>query len=405
MIRVITFIIIILILIFSRNHEVLSQTPEVNDFYFSGINKPFLLSNHPLGMFVSRIDHNFNIRPPKKVQINIGIHNGNVWQPLVKAYKPLEPSTRALMEKYVWYSREAYFDASTMPSDSLQYHADAVIRAFPADIRFRLSDHHELSFRIRSYLITRGEIPFSTITSDQFLEWFHSNIAGGEDPFARKYYGYYKANISYIDEDGESINLKSGDFLVPGIETHYYYYPDFNVTGTGGFFMNFGIHAGTNISRYNHTIDLGISSSTMKRFNFQNQRNLTLGFGLGFLKPGILQYGNRVNIFNNDFLYSLEGEVAYLKKIKDDTYYTVGLNYYYQNPYNRRKDFKYIVLTGDRITTHWHYAMTHLYTSLQSWSLIFSYSRKRTILVYIREDLKVNNAPDIQTGIEIQIPF
>lgn len=364
-----------------------------------------MLSNHPLGIFISRTDHNFNIRPPQKVQINFGIHNGNVWQPLVKAYKPLEPSTRALMEKYIWYSREAYFDASTMPSDSLQYHADAVIRAFPADIRFRLSDHHELSFRIRSYLITRGEIPFSTITSDQFLEWVHSNIAGGEDPFARKYYGYNKANINYTDEDGESMELKSGDFLVPGIEIHYYYYPHFNMTGTRNFFMNFGVHAGANISRYNRSVDLGISTSVLKKISLQNHQNLTFGFGLGSSKPGILHFGDYVKIINNTLLFSFEGEIAYDKQVKEDSYISVGLNYYFQNPYDKKKEFKYIVLSGNRVTTHWHYAMTHLYTSIQSWSLIFSYTRKRTFLIYIREDLKVNNAPDIQTGLEIQIPF
>ncbi len=405
MTRAIIFAILILTLIFKRNQEVLSQSQEVNDFYFSGISKPYLLSNHPLGMFISRIDHNFNIHPPEKVQLHIGIHNGNVWQPLVHAYIPLEQSTRTMMEKYIWYSREAYFDASTMPSDSLQYHADAVIRAFPADIRFRLSERHELSLRIRSFLITRGEIPFSTITSDRFLEWFHSNIAGGEDPFARKYYGYNKANISYTDEDGESMELKSGDFLLPGIETHYYFYPQFNMANAANFFMNFGVHTGINFSRYNHSIDLGISSAAMKNFSFQNRQRLTLGFGFGLLKQGILTYGDRVDMINNNFLYSFEGEITFLKQIKEDAYYSIGLNYYYQNPYKRREEFKYIVLTGNRVTTHWHYAMTHLYTSLQSWSLIFSYTRERTILVYIREDLKVNNAPDIQTGIEIQFPF
>ncbi|KPK83006.1 MAG: hypothetical protein AMS27_13405 [Bacteroides sp. SM23_62_1] len=398
--RIIIFTISILLL-----QEVLSQSQESGNLYFTGITKPYLVSNHPLGLFITRIDHNFNIHPPKKIQLNIGIHNGNVWQPLVKAYKPLEPSVRTLMEQYIWYSREGVFDKSVMSSDSLQYHADAVIRAFPVDIRFRLSDNHELAFRIRSFVVTRGEIPFSTITSDGFLEWFHSNIAGGEDPFARKYYGFNKADIRYVDKNGESIKLGEGDFLVPGIEVHYYYYPHFNTTGDRGFFMNAGVHTGTNISRYNRTIDLGISSSAMKTFSFQDQRNLTLGFGVGLMRQGILQYGEHVNIFSNGFIYSLEGEVAYCWKIKEDSHYSIGLNYYFQNPYNKREEFDYIVLTGDRITTHWHYAFTHLYTSLQSWSLIFSYSRKRTFLLYVREDFKVNNAPDIQTGIEVQIPF
>lgn len=405
MTKVITFTIIFLILLLNKNHEVLSQSQQEEVLYFTGINKPYLISNHPLGIFILRIDHNFNIQPPNKIQIHIGIHNGNVWQPYVKAYKPLEPATQAFMEEFIWYNRETNFDAKTMPSDSIAYHADAVIRAIPADLRIRLTNHHEINLRIRSFLITRGKIPFSTITSDHFLEWFHSNIAGGEDPFARKYYGYNKADISYTDEESESINLKSGDFLIPGIEAHYYYYPDFNFTGKKRFYMNFGIHAGGNISKYNRSFDLGISSSVLKEIHLQNHQNLKIGFGLGFLKQGILKYGNHVNIINNNFLYSFEGEIAYYKQVSEDSYYSVGLNYYFQNPYNRKEEFNYIVLTGNRVTTHWHYAVTHLYTSLQSWSLIFCYSRKRTILAYIREDFKVNNAPDIQTGVEVQFPF
>ena len=405
MIRIVTFTILFLVLLLNKNYEGLSQSNEERDFSFTGIHKPYLLSNHPLGMLISRIDYNFSIQPPKKIQINIGIHNGNVWQPLVKAYKPREPLTRAYMEKFIWYDREANFDLQTMPSDSIQYHADAVIRAFPADLRFRLADHHEINFRIRSFLITPGKMPFSTFTSDQLLEWFHSNIAGGEDPFARKYYGYNKADITYIDEHGESIKLKAGNFLIPGMELHYYYYPDINLTGIKEFYMNFGTHAGANISRHNRSVDLGLSASALKKISLYDHQNLIFGFGLGFLKQGVLKYGDHVHIMNNHFLYSFEGEITFRKWINEDSHYSFGLNYHYQNPYNRKEEFKYIVLTGNRVTTHWHYAMTHLYTSLQSWSLIFSYSGKRTFLVYFSEDLKVNNAPDIQTGIEIRIPL
>jgi len=405
MIRNLTFIILFLILLLLSNHEGMSQPHKESDFYFTGINKPCLLSNHPLGLLISRTDHNFNIQPPLKIQINIGILNGNVWQPLVKAYKPRKPSDRTFMEKFIWYDREANFDPQTMPSDSIQYHADAVIRAFPAGLRFRLADRHEINFRIRSFLITHGQMPFSTFTNDRFLEWFHSNIAGGEDPFARKYYGYNKADITYIDENGESIELQAGNFLVPGIEFHYYFYPDINLTYIKEFYMNFGTHTGANISRYNRSVDLGLSASALKKISLHDHQDLIFGFSLGFLKQGMLKYGNRVHIINNHFLYSFEGEITFRKLINEDSHYSFGLNYHYQNPYNNKEEFKYIVLTGKRITTHWHYAMTHLYTSLQSWSLIFSYSGKRTFLVYFSEDFKVNNAPDIQTGIEIQIPF
>ena len=77
---------------------------------------------------------------------------------------------------------------------------DAVIKEFRIGINFPIAKRHELSITLRSYLITKGKYPFSFFTSDENVEWFHSNIAGGEDPYGRRYYGLNQVNLNMLTE-------------------------------------------------------------------------------------------------------------------------------------------------------------------------------------------------------------
>ncbi|MBN2237723.1 MAG: hypothetical protein JW729_09185, partial [Bacteroidales bacterium] len=84
----------------------------------------------------------------------------------------------------------------------------------------------------------------------------------------------------------------------------------------------------------------------------------------------------------------------------------IALNYRHQSPYQNPNDLVGIVLAGERISSHWHYAISHLYVSNTVWNLVFSYATAYySLSLYASEDIKVNNAPDIQTGIQISIPL
>ncbi len=362
-----------------------------------------LLSTHPLGIFISRIDQNFQICPPKHIMIQFSIGNGNVWLPLVKAYRPEDPKVRDYMEKIIWHERWDKFNLQEMPSDSVQFEADGVIRMLKANIRFRISEKHELGMTIRSILFTKGKFPFSILTNDQIIESFHSGIAGGNDPFARKYYGYDKANLKYIDENGKSIELKNGDYMVPGVEAHYYYYPEFNCIRN--LYFNVGAHLGANISRYNPSLDFGLSTSALKIFTVSAKTDLCLGIGVNALRQHLIETGEIVSFSNQKYIFGAEGQFEYIKRLKDEKCITIAINYSIQRAYNDSKENNYQVLTGERISTHWHYALSHLYRPLETWNLIFSYSKKYSFSLYIKEDFNVNNAPDVQTGLNLQIPI
>lgn len=368
--------------------------------------KPNTLSTHPLGINVSRINHDFKVRSPEKYSFSFEISSGNVFLPYVKSYELTNPTDQKIAESIPWHNREFQFNLNEVPSKTREFIADGVIRSYNFTFNLPLNTNHELSFGLRAYSLDNGKYPISLVTSDESIEWFHSNIAGGEDPFSRRYYGLNKAGISYRDENNNLLKINDGDFKISGIQVNYFYYPKLEINKTHNVYFNFGSHLGINTTRYNPVADIGVSSSVIKKIVFQDKNILTLGLSSGALRQRFIEFGNRVNFNNRIFLYSLEGLVNYKKKLKSNNYISYGINYSFQTSYNKKKEFDHIVLTGKRIKTHWQQTFYHLYQNLQGWNAIFTYSTKQfSYFIYLREDVKLDNSPDLQSGIGVKMSF
>ena len=372
----------------------------------SDIIKSNLLSNHPLGMYISRINHNFKIRSPEKYSFSLDVSSGNVMLPYVKSYELTNPIDREFAKSFPWHDREFQFDLNNVPAKTKEFIADGIIRSYKFTFTLPISVNHELSFCIRSYSLDKGKYPFSILTSDESIEWFHSNIAGGEDPFSRRYYGLNQAKISYEDENKNLIKMNNGDFRIPGFELNYFYYPILDINKKHKIYLNFGTHLGVNISKYNPVADIGISSTVVKKIIIKDKNILTFGISAGTLRQRFIQFGDRVNISNQTFLHSFEGLIDYKRKLRNNNYISYGINYAFQTSYNKKNDFDHIILTGERVKTHWQKTLFHLYQNLEGWNFIFTYSVKQfSYFVYLREDLKLDNAPDLQTGFGVKISF
>lgn len=366
--------------------------------------KPNMLSNHPLGIFISRINHNFKIRAAEKSSFSVDISSGNVMLPYVKSYQLTNPVDQLLAESVPWHIREFMFDLDKVPAKTKEFIADGVIRSYRFTFTLPISVHHELSFSLRSYSLDKGKYPFSILTSDASIEWFHSNIAGGEDPFSRRHYGFDQATIAYKDENNKTITIRNGDFIIPGVELTYFYYPKLNMNEKHKLYLNFGTHIGINTSRYNPVMDFGISSSAIKKIIVRNKNVLSVGVSSGALRQRLLEYGSRVNFSNQNYLCSIEGLVDYKKKLRNNNSISWGINYAFQNSYSKKGDYKHTVFTGERIKTHWQQTLYHTFKDLEGWNFICTYSVKQiSYFVYLREDIKLDNAPDLQAGFGIKL--
>lgn len=382
-----------------------------NDIQYTKSNSIQILSpkingNHPLGIYLMRLESEFRTQPIAKKRLNIQLSSANVWEPLVTAYKPLLESDREILDQIRWHEREFSFDYLSIPTEKLQLHADAVIKGLHLSYLTPLTGNQEIEINLRSYLFTNGKIPFAFLSSDKFIESFHSNIAGGEDPFARKYYGMDKTEIRYVDEKGKSIQKQRNDFVIPGIEMHYRYFIPSKFLNAQNFYINLGAHLGINTSTYNPSSDFGVSSVFIKQIKLNQDRILQLATGNSFTIPHFVKWREMVNITNQKLIFTIDWQLSYqvLKSTQKKLEWAV--NYHHQSPYQNPKGLMGIVLSGERISSHWHYALSHLYENLTVWSFIFNYATPTyAISFYLSEDIKVNNAPDIQTGVQLSFPF
>ncbi|WP_242202581.1 hypothetical protein [Aestuariivivens insulae] len=376
----------------------------------NGIDKPNILATHHFGIFSSRIEQNFKISPPNTSTFSFNYSSGNNFHPFVEAYFPKNPEVRKQLSQVIWYNRSFNFvDQETTPADYMNIVIDAVIKEFRVNYNLPINKHHELGISLRSYLITKGKYPFSFFTNDEFIEWFHSNIWGGKDPYGRRYYGLNQINFEYTDRNGNTLKLNQNDFFISGLELSHYYYPSLLRSPTKQLYFNLGSHLGINTSQYNPSLDIGISVSGIKKIRFKNSNEFNIGIGTSVLRKNLINFKDEpIELGNNPFLATIESDLEFTTYTKKKNYHAFSVNYHIQSRYNKLKETDYYKLLGkwQEINGGWQHGVEKLYRALSDWTFIYTYGRpKLKLSLYFKEDLLVNNAPDFQTGIGLQVPI
>jgi len=375
----------------------------------NGIDKPSLLPIHHFGMFSSRINQNFKIHPPKKSILNFSLASANTFHPFVEMYLPKDEMTRNKLRNQTWFNRNFFINQQATPAAYENIIIDAVFKNIRLDFNTKIAKNHELGITLRSYLVTKGKYPFSILTSDEFLEFFHSNVAGGEDPFGRKYYGFNQVNVKYTDRKGRVLELKQNDFIFAGIELNHFYYSDFKFLKERNIYFNFGSHLGLNTSKFNPSIDLGFSGNIIKEWKLKNTNEIRFAFGSAILRKNAIDFdSNSVILGNNKFLGSLEAMFEFTKYTRKGNYHSVSVNYQMQTPFSNDDEANYYQLVGkwQEIHSGWQNGFEKLYDYQSAWSWMYTYGRENyNFSVYVKEDLALNNSPDLQIGFSVKIPF
>lgn len=362
------------------------------------------LSTHPFGVFISRINSNFQLKAIKKLRFSIDISSGNVWLPKAKLFIPKTSADQERMKNSLWHKRIYEYDTLTQPYDYSTFHADGIIRRYQINADLPLTAKSQLRLSMRLNSLDQGNEPFSLLTSDEFIEWFHSNIAGGEDPFGRKRYGLNKALIDYQDLNGNKMVIKNGDANLSGFNIDYHYFPSNSFLENHLIFTNWSTNFGFNTSPFNSSIDLGISGAIIKQFLLKNKNQIRVGGNIGLLRPNVLVLKKTVTLSDQSSIISNEFFLEYIHRINASKYFSIATTYFTQNSYLSTENESYYIYHGDRATSNWHYTMTHLYRRTSAHSLVFTYGFSNySFWAYAREDLHVDNAPDTQVGIGLSI--
>ena len=372
-------------------------------FIKDNITKPSILSTHTLGIHFYRLQGHFNSKTPESKTLSLSLESGNVWTPNIKVYIPKNEADRAVIRALKWDQAHTAFDENTIEKDSFSTKNDGVIKGLRGKINFKLAEKHELQIGFRAFLLTKGKLPFTIITGDKFIEGFHSNLAGGEDPFDRKVFGLEQAGIEYTDRNGNNLKVDNGNIFATGIESAYYYYPD--ILKNKQFAVNFGVHLGLNLSKNNSSLDFGLSSNALKTFVLNNRSNFNFGINLGVLRKAMVNFKRDNPQFGtNSFIANSETALEYSLKSKKSSIHTIGVIFYVQTSLNKKDELQYIIPIRDpQAFNSWGHGATNLYKNNDYWSLIYSYTKKNvTLSLYLLQDFRIINIPDIQTGVGIQ---
>ena len=366
---------------------------------------PSMIPLHPLGIFGMGAVNNFRENPVSKTYISFGISNGNIWLPAIDTYKPTDPSTQKQMSAYSWYYRKDIYNIDTMLAKKTSFSGDGVIQEYRLNILTAIQKHHEVHVTIKAYRLS-GKALLSFVSNDKTIEVFHA-LFNINDPYKRSLHQYDSAGIKYIDEKGKSLIVNDGDVFVPGTEFSYFYFPSMHSKYLKS---NIGVYSGLNFSKYNAGIDFGLSATLLATKKLTQRSKIAVGIGANCIMKKIIPFTTGVLINNKLPLYGGELQALYSCITRQaKSMHSFGINWYYQSAFfsgnSRIKNYGDLVFVGNRNFREWALTSAHLYENFQDVRFFNSFTKWFTFTYYLTEDFKLNNAPDIQTGINLAIPI
>lgn len=403
MVRFVWLIGILLISVFTYAQPKIS----IDSLLSFPIIRPNVLPVHPLANLSTRLLGNFKYSPGP-IDVNVTLSNGNVWLPETFIFYPINPTDIDSLMQMPWHYRKP----DDIASENEVLKADGVFRTLNISLQLPVAKHHEFGINLRSLYLEQGKKPYCFLNNDASIEYFHSHIYGGEDPFARKVYGLDKAELYYRQIDGDRFQMANHDFLIAGITLSHYYYPDFNFLSNSNAGLNLGQVLGINTTSFNPSLDYGLTINAIKSFNLTAKKLMNLSISSSMFYHQLIKFASASHVYEQNINWMAEGNLEYkwITKRKNRLH-SIALDFFIQSSYKRgyrgkdkHHEFHYngVIISGKRYTSLWHTTATQLMEPLQSWSFIYSYCLKNTVIsIYLQEDLKVNNAPDTQTGIGV----
>ena len=355
---------------------------------------PYFLSNHPLTIFFSRINHQFNCQPELRRTFQFTWSRGNVWLPFAQAKLANQSEDQQALSSKVWHERNYMFSQRNIDDfETRTLEADGLFSTYYFQWREPINGYIDVGLNFRFGSLSAGSVPYSLLTSDSFIEWFHSNVIGGEDPFGRKTRPYDLAELYYEDEEGNTLYLRDNDFFLGELSADWnLYLPRI----LGGMVPSVTLNTGISRLRSTYLFNPGISGTLIKR-HYVDLNYWETGLSSGVLFPALFQE-LPVEINNNRYIASLAVNLVYAIQLEQSSW-ILGVNYHLQSALMKAKEKEYYVIESLGISSHGHYAMSHLHRPLQGWSFALTYKRgKAAISAFLREDALVDNAPDVQVG-------
>ena len=135
------------------------------------------------------------------------------------------------------------------------------------------------------------------------------------------------------------MNLTKNQFIFGGIEVNHHYYS--SLWNEKNIFINFGSHLGINTSKYNQSLDAGVSANIHKKWVSNNKNEFRFGAGFAGLRKGFVNFQDNVDFGNNLYMGSGEVNLEFTKYTQKGNYHSFAFNYQFQTRYNKLEETDY----------------------------------------------------------------
>lgn len=351
---------------------------------------------HPLQGFNGRVNSFLPLSSTKKVAFNFSLSNSNIWAPPAWALIPKNKAGADYLAQFPWHKRDSVYQAMPQQHDSIFFSADGIARNFQLSSNIKLAPKLMLHTTFRAMQLI-GNPAVNPLVSDNNIENFHSNVLHQNDPFGRYQYPLNQAHLLFSDESGRVLEVKQGQFVFQGIDNVLKYNcldkeRLFNISGL--------IHTTINTSRFNRGLSIGSSILGYKKILLSKKKIIGLGLATGILKNNLVSSKQNVNIQTAPFLYTLQGQLDFVAQLANTHSIKITVAFDYRSANRNPKEYEYVVLSkAFQTSSFWHRGLSHQYENTQRWTLAITYGgRNKALTLYVMEDLKVDNLPDLQTG-------
>jgi hypothetical protein len=256
--------------------------------------------------------------------------------------------------------------------------------------------------------------------SDEFIEKFHTKV-GLEDNFGRKLFDFNRAQISYQDENGRTINLNKGDAFPGTFESHFYRQVWQIERRASYISMQAGAHLVFPLNRYYPVVSGGLSTSLLFRKKVTSRLYTDLAADFSASHYSLVSLGKSPNLIDRDI--RLEGKTYFTINVitKRNRVFSFGLLNNYHDAFlkgyifvDTQDKYKNLGVSYLKSGEKWNgktitepvrlsklTAASMYFFSIESFIFWNFKGKKSEFMFTMAEDyLVVNNAPDIQFGLQ-----
>lgn len=396
-----------------------NEKPSVfsDDLLFTEINQM-----HPFGIFAFNTPFYLGSYKSKGSRFTVGYSFANVWHPQSTVYYPqnLTPAQAQEVNSMYITDRPEYFLEQGIETKQKTFSTDGVLQSLSFTYLKQFAQKGSLILKLNTHALAGGSFPLHYLASDKFIEKFHTWV-DLEDNFGRKLFDFNRAQISYQDENGRSINLSKGDVFAGTFETHYYH-SLWKIDRRASYLsMQGGAHLILPLNRYYPEVSGGLSTSLLFRKKILPGFYTDLAADFSASHYSLISLGKSPNLIDRDI--RLEGKSYFTINVitKRNRVFSFGLLNNYHDAFlkgyifvDTQDKYKNLGVSYLKSGDKWNgktitepvrlsklTAASMYFFSIESFIFWNFKGKKSEFMFTMAEDyLVVNNAPDIQFGIQ-----